>query len=405
MEKQTQNFLNLVSSFVWDTTADVKDADWKILFHLAKIHNLIPAVYHAAYRLPAFSEASNSVKKQFMESSLYQSGAQYMRTQEFLSVYDEFAENGIHPRVLKGLICRSLYPNPDMRISCDEDLWITREDLPICDRILRSRGYQPDLEDITPLLDTIQEATYSNHTLTLELHMDHPFGTDDSVRLKMNQIFENSYNQTMCVSIQGQRIYTLSPTEHCLFLFTHLYKHFLYGGVGIRQILDLLLFLNRYENEIDFDRINSAVILLEGETFYAAVLEIGRRYLGFSNLKSPGISPDTAPLLEDLIESGCFGNTSRFQRLAATFVAADSIHKNTGKPQILTLLFPSAPRIYHNYPFLVKRPWLVPAAWVMRIFKFVKELLLSDRKLAAKSIRRGKKRTEILKKYKTILRR
>ena len=336
-----------------------------------------------------------------MESALYQSGAQYMRTQEFLSVYDEFAENGIHPRVLKGLICRSLYPNPDMRISCDEDLWITREDLPICDRILRSRGYQPDLEDITPLLDTIQEATYSNHTLTLELHMDHPFGTDDSVRLKMNQIFKNSYNQTMCVSIQGQRIYTLSPTEHCLFLFTHLYKHFLYGGVGIRQILDLLLFLNRYENEIDFDRINSAVILLEGET----VLEIGRRYLGFSNLKSPRISPDTAPLLEDLIESGCFGNTSRFQRLAATFVAADSIHKNTGKPQILTLLFPSASRIYHNYPFLVKRPWLVPAAWVMRIFKFVKELLLSDRKLAAKSIRRGKKRTEILKKYKTILRR
>ncbi|MFR7991470.1 MAG: nucleotidyltransferase family protein [Lachnospiraceae bacterium] len=127
MNRQTENFLNLIRAFLWNTEVNVADPDWNALFHMANIHNLIPAIYDAVYKLPCFSQAPSHIQKKFQESALYQSSVQFMRTQEFFTLNDEFQANDLHPRVLKGLICRSLYPQPDLRISCDEDLWIRKD--------------------------------------------------------------------------------------------------------------------------------------------------------------------------------------------------------------------------------------------------------------------------------------
>ena len=42
---------------------------------------------------------------------------QTMKTSEFLQLYRFLAEAGIRPLVVKGIVCRELYPNPDYRAS------------------------------------------------------------------------------------------------------------------------------------------------------------------------------------------------------------------------------------------------------------------------------------------------
>lgn len=399
MNRQSENFLKLLRAFLWNTQEPLAAPDWEELCRLAKLHNLIPAVYCAARNEPSFSQASPELQMEFMTASVSLSGSQFMRTQELFNIYEELTKNGIRPLLLKGLVCRSLYSDPDSRCSCDEDLWIQKEDLAACDQVLRAQGYTPDFEDVTPVLDTLQEVTYENGLLTLEIHLN-LFGSNTASRRKMNQVFENSFDQSVTLNIQGHSICSLNPTEHYLFLFLHLYKHFSVGGAGIRHVMDLLMFWTKYKDEIDSKRIQEAAASFGAELFYSAVQEIGRKYLGFGHLEPQGFSANLAPLLDDIIANGCFGNGSRSQRLGSTYVLSRHAGQDGHHLGILTLLFPPARFLHFSYPFLVSRPWLLPYAWLTRLVKFAKELLFADKTLARESIRHGRKRLKLLKKYK-----
>ena len=37
-------------------------------------------------------------------------------------LFDKMRQNGLTPLIVKGIVCRDLYPNPDLRTSNDEDL-------------------------------------------------------------------------------------------------------------------------------------------------------------------------------------------------------------------------------------------------------------------------------------------
>lgn len=207
MNQQTLNFLNILQGILHRKTPELIRPDWAVLFQMASHHNLLPAVYNTVSNHPSFSEAPEDVKKSFLKSAVGQSGGQFIRTQEFLSLCDSLQEEGLVP---------------------------------------------------------------------LELHVN-PFGLETGIRRQMNNLFADPFRRAVSLDIEGHTIYTLCPTEHYLFLFCHLYKHFIGGGVGIRHVMDLLLFRQTWEEEIDFQEVLSGIRKVNGEPFYQALLEIGRR--------------------------------------------------------------------------------------------------------------------------------
>lgn len=58
---------------------------------------------------------------------------QVSRTALFLSDEKELAQLGVQPLVMKGIVCRNLYPKPDLRPSGDEDLLIPEKDFAAVD--------------------------------------------------------------------------------------------------------------------------------------------------------------------------------------------------------------------------------------------------------------------------------
>ena len=57
---------------------------------------------------------------------------QARKTEEFLALYKRLLEAGLTPMVVKGIICRQLYPQPDSRCSGDEDVLIPKDQFASC---------------------------------------------------------------------------------------------------------------------------------------------------------------------------------------------------------------------------------------------------------------------------------
>ncbi len=400
MNKQSDNFINLLCSFVHQRPPVLSDPDWAEIYRLSQAHNLTPAVYEAAYGLPAFAEASAETAELFMTTALGQSGAQFIRTEALLTVYEKLLAGGVRPLVLKGLVCRSLYPRPDLRLSCDEDLWIPKEAVLSCDKILRENGYAAEdqilLDHLDSVIDTAQELTYASDILTLEMHLN-PFGSNDSTRVQLNRFFDDAINHVTSLEIDGHIIYTLEPTWHYLFIFFHLYKHFIAGGVGIRQVLDMLLYYEHYQEEIDLALVIPALNAFGAGVFHEAILALGRKRLGFTNLPISSFSGDLEMLLTDLIESGVYGNGTKAMMLSSSYVRARVNQSHTKIPAIWAMLFPPVSQASYSYPWLIGKPWLLPAAWIHRFFKFLTKTLPQNQGLTSQTFRRGKQRFELLK--------
>ena len=68
-------------------------------------------------------------------------------------------EAGIQALVVKGIVCRNLYPKPDYRVSGDEDVLIPAEQFDVCHQALTRYGMK--ISD--PSQDMLQIAIQNGH--------------------------------------------------------------------------------------------------------------------------------------------------------------------------------------------------------------------------------------------------
>ena len=81
---------------------------------------------------------------------------------------------------------------------------------------------------------------------------------------------------------------------------------------------------------------------------------------------------------------------------------ADHNRGKKAKGSIGAALFPSARTLENRYPYLKKHPWLLPAAWAHRIFKYKKETAKSKDDSAREAVKIGNRRMELLRQYGVI---
>ena len=122
------------------------EEQWKTLIDMAGMHNVLPLFYEAVYSLPSL--VNSPALLAMMKRRVWQRVAmQAQCTGEFLKLNDQLLDAGIRPLVVKGIICRDLYPQPDHRPSSDEDVLIPPEAFAQCHRILTDRGMQTSREN------------------------------------------------------------------------------------------------------------------------------------------------------------------------------------------------------------------------------------------------------------------
>lgn len=243
--------------------------------------------------------------------------------------------------------------------------------------------------------EQLQEITFddANHQLHIELHPA-LFGKERLDQQRCTEYFRGVEQRAVTVTVEGVTLYTLNFTDHYIYLFLHLAKHFAITGVGIRQIIDLMQFARAYDDQIDWAEVQRAVQKLSSPGLYADVVEIGRR-LGFAT--KPMFRPvDPDRLLADSIAGGVYGHDREGHGRGTVLTIAAQYP--TRLQRIQRLLFPSPRQLAAGRPWLEKRPWLLPVAWAERAGRLFVDGRQGNR-VTGKSLHIAYQRVNLLRAY------
>ena len=404
-------FLNILKAALENQNADIPQdlapEDWQKLFYTAGIHSVLPLFYSAAHAVPSLQEMGPAYLASVKRHVMHLIATQTIRTSEFLELNRHLQAGGVTPLVVKGIICRNLYPQPDYRMSSDEDVLIMPQQYEACHRILSDFGMHTATEP--DKLDTSFEIPYRKEgsALYIELHKQ-LFPPDSDAYGDLNRFFEDAYSRAIPETVQGHTVYTLEYTDHLFYLICHAFKHFLHSGFGIRQVCDMILYANQYGTHIDWLRILENCEAIHADKFAAAIFQIGSRYLVFDPDKAAypqqwrSIPVDEVPMLEDLLFGGLYGDSSMSRKHSSSItldaVTAQKQGRKT-KNRLLLSAFPSAASLEGRYPYLKSRPYLLPVAWCERILTYAKETQRTSGNNAAEALKIGSERIELMKFY------
>ena len=105
-------------------------------------------------------------------------------------------------------------------------------------------------------------------------------------------------------------------------------------------------------------------------------------------------------LLLDLLQGGIYGDSSMERKHSSniTLQAAAAGKKDT-IGSFRASLFPNRNYMEGKYPWLGGKPWLLPAAWIQRGFKYLLHLNKNRGNSASDALRIGEQRSRLLRKY------
>ena len=394
MELQMKNMLLSIKNALHGTYEPLESPDFDAIFDIVTKQAILPIVYEGCSVDAAFAEYKSSVGLMKRIYSIL--SVQSQRTEAFGELYEKLLQNGVKPLVLKGLFCRSLYGELcDHRPSGDEDIIIEARDFAKAKEILLDNGYI--LEDkyvAEKNIEKVQEVSFYNSQkrLRIELHLNF-FSDSNSVLKKINGYFDDIFNDAVIFEINEKKYYTIEYTKNYIYLFFHIYKHFISSGVGLRPMIDLYMLEKVHGDLIDWDLVEKAIKDISAEALYGDILTIGNQYLGFE-LERRSEPVNTEMLIRDIENAGTFGSESEAQARSSAFYLTSVSYK--GLKRYLRFLFPDLSYMQGHYTVLCDRPQLLPLYWIKRLVTGVCFLVKKD---TVKSNSLTRKRSKLLKQY------
>ena len=410
MDKVNLQFLSLLRASLKNQDYQGDEIDFNDLIYIYKLsetHHVVPMIYNVIYKQDFFQNQDDGFKSMFKSAAFKCVFSQIQRNSRFIDMYKKLREENIRFLVIKGIIFRNMYNNPDDRMSADEDIVVRAEDYDRVKEILTGEGLE--------FIDKGEECAYfcKNTGLCIEVSKS-LFSEDSKAYGHLNDLFEDIFEKSIEIDIDGVGISTLSHHQHLIYIVFHNMKHFLTGGFGIRQVADFCKYIESYGEFIDWKLFWSDLKDLNYDTFALNLIDIGLKYLGFDDSKVvyPGENKsfedlkksgkyyiNSDALISDILDAGVFG-ASTMDRKHTALMTLDAVEDNSSGNR-LKAVFPSVDYLKGRYTYLEKYPILLPIAWVQRIFSYMKK---NNDNTASyiNTMELGKQRIELLKEYKII---
>ncbi len=392
MSPTEREFLSLYSFHVFGMEFEPqKDLDEYGLFSLSRKHKVTPMILDALVMSGEDKRLSSAFMGSFKSAAAADVSMQTRNDCALLSFLGGLEKTGIRYGAVKGAVLSTLYPKPEYRLSQDADLLLRKEDLPKFDSYATGHGMVT-----APAGDgTVFE--YSGVGLKVEAHL-RLFPSSSPFTEGLNRAMGDVLERSTVHEINGIKVSSLSHTDHLLYLFFHSLKHFVFCGFGIRQVSDFCLYAAAFKDGIDGETVIRKVNEVGALEFFKSFLSLCRLMFGMTpdDLGFHGIAADAdcADLLSDVISAGVYGNSSpvRLHSASITVSSAEGKTKTAG----LRTLFPSVNSLKSRYPYLEKRRYLLPVAWMQRIVSYVTQ---GEAKRSGEVLELGQKRVEMMRKY------
>lgn len=290
------------------------------------------------------------------------------KTEFNLNTAKELEKRGVKCCILKGVGVARFYKIPEARISSDTDILIDKKDEKKVIAILTELGYETEFR---AKKDHHLKARHKKGGL-LEVHVAlHSVPTSDII---LDDIVR--YNEEFVKTEDGYYIQGIN--DGAIYLSAHLIKHFINDGAGVRQMMDLLLYIKHYEKEIDWEKYNALMKKLNYDTFISVIKGIGVKYFGMEFDDAITSGSGFEELLEDCEKSGLFGLGEKDRKMFYSYYTQKRAKKGSfqhyvynaynSERGLIQLFFPKLSTMKERYGYVEKYPFLLPFGWVHRLF-------------------------------------
>ena len=146
--------------------------------------------------------------------------------------------------VFKGQTVASYYPTPEIRTSGDVDFYVFKKDWCRAKSLLE--------KEVTITDDhSGQHLEFTKDGVPFEMHYHTAVFASGSKQRYWDELIESYFDDVLDhVEINGVEVPTLPPTLNSIYLFVHIYHHFLKEGIALRQFIDWMMFFEAKHDEI-----------------------------------------------------------------------------------------------------------------------------------------------------------
>ena len=406
-----QIFLDALKAALQNRSAslprELDHAEWAELMRLANIHHVLPLIFEAVCEDASFARNNAPLLAASSSATFRQITKQTRKTMEFLALEQHLQAAGLRPLVVKGIICRSLYPMPDARSSTDEDVLILPEEFEAYHAALTAFGMETSLDPEKIAYSYEVPYRKNGSSLYIELHKN-LFPPESNAYGDFNRFFRDVHKRAVIEQIDGTAVWTMAPTDHLFYLICHAFKHFLHSGFGIRQVCDIILYAAAHGPRMDWNLVRKNCRAIHAEAFCAALFHIGENYLGFDPAAAcvprswMSLPVDETLMLNDLLSSGLYGDADMSRKHSSSITLDAVAAQRQGRQargSLIASLFPPLHALTVRFKYLEKAPWLLPAAWIHRIIGYAIETRRTDSNNAVDALKIGKERVEMMRAY------
>lgn len=326
----------------------VDGINYSSLLDLAKKHQVYNIIISLIIDNP---DVSDEQKQQFKNYNLSEISRMIVVNNERENIYSFLNENKIKYMPLKGLIIRDYYPVSSMRQMSDNDILFDisyRDDVA---KFMKKNGYKCIATGENT--DDYHKEPYC----TFEFHKTLFFK-----ERSFCPVFENLWENAVQDADFPYR-YHMNINDVYIYSVCHMYKHFSTAGCGIRFLADNYLILKRENNNLDWEYINAFL-----SKYRILEFEQKTKKLAFKLFDGEELSDEEIELFETIMNFGIFGNGTVRLKNKISSMGVSSV-KEAKKRIIFERLFPPKKKMIADYRTLEKKPFLLPAFYIYRLFK------------------------------------
>lgn len=402
MNNAQKQFIDILSAGIRGKSADkvYYNVEWDEVIDLADKHKVDGIIYLALRKSKLISNIGEEKISLLKQKAAITVITQSRHISGLSTVLNKINERNIPVIVLKGLVVREFYPQPDQRSMNDADILVHEGDVEKVKQLLIDMGY------------VYLEDHKASHHIAL-VHHKYPF-----IELHWNLFkrdgFSNElehyerliWRRAIKVNVGEAEVLSLSYEDLALHLCMHMAAHLAATGFGVRQLCDLVLLVEHNGDEIDWNSFIMKARMYGFEKFGKIIFLLCNKLFNMEapkeiNIKVVNNKKYVSALLDEIFEAGVHGKKEMANQFA-TQVAFNFEEKDSNATlgainRYFRFIFPKIDDMSDKYSYAKKVKILAPIAWIHHLFAgvFASEYSFKDKvefltKGAAKAANRNK---------------
>ena len=337
------DLIYLITCIINGITPDPERMD-RIAQNLDELYTL--ASFHQVTALAAAALSRGGIRdERFMNALALSAWREAVMGKDLEQVDEAFEKAGIWHMTLKGFVLKDCYPGPGLRQMSDVDLLIDPAGEEKADEIMASLGFNRKDD---PGHDFENHGMYMKEPVScFEIHWKL---MGKKTLYQEGYAYYENFEDRLLTDEADPLVRYFSEEDFYLYMIAHEYKHYNFGGTGLRSLADTYVYLKKKRKELD-----GSYIRREAGKMGISDFEKSNRQLAMK-VFSPGgydaLTEEEGRQLLYYVSSGTYG--------VINHVAANKA-RNMGRGKFLwSRLFPPMSAVEHQYPVFYKHKILMP---------------------------------------------